>query len=126
VEAANVIQEAFKFTQPGSVLLLVTWLLYIVHGAICLPLLIMAQLLLLFVVEGHFLSQDVFVGDSQHFFWCHGILHGELADQGWLPQSLLEELDNRLVVNLQDDDSLVAKTLDKFLEWLSLLLDNVG
>jgi hypothetical protein len=70
VEATNAIQEAFKFTQPGSVLLLVTWLLYIVHEAICLPLLIVAQLLLLllFVVEGRFLSQDVFVGDSQHFF----------------------------------------------------------
>jgi hypothetical protein len=41
VENANPIQEAV-FTRPGPVLLVVTQLLYVVHGAICLPLLVVA------------------------------------------------------------------------------------
>jgi hypothetical protein len=139
VEDANAIQEAFKFTRPGPVLLVASRLLYIVHEAIHIPLLVVAHrrsrlvhdarlllLLLLFVAEGHFLTQGVFVGNSQHFFWCPGILHGELTDQGWTPKSLLEEHDNGLVIDLRGDVSLVAKMLDEFSEGLSLLLDNAG
>jgi hypothetical protein len=44
----------------------------------------------------------------------------------WVPESLLEEHNNRLVVDHQDDISLVAESLDKLLEGLSLLLDDAG
>jgi hypothetical protein len=39
---ANAIQEAFEFTRPGPVLLIMSWPLHVVHRAICLPLLVMA------------------------------------------------------------------------------------
>jgi hypothetical protein len=42
MENANAIQEAFKFTQLGPVLLVASWPLYVVHRALHLPLLIMA------------------------------------------------------------------------------------
>jgi hypothetical protein len=80
----------------------------------------------LFVVVGRFLSHGIFVGDSQYFFRRPGILRGEVVDQGRVPESLLEEHDNRLVIDLRDDVSLVAKTLNKFPEGLSLLPDNAG
>jgi hypothetical protein len=112
---------------------------YIVHGVIHLPILVVALgqarlvrvarllLLLLFSsIEGHLLSQSVFVGDSQHHFRCPGIPHGELAGQGRVPESLLKEHDYRLVVDLQNNVSIVAKTLDKLLEGLSFLLDYAG
>jgi hypothetical protein len=47
-------------------------------------------------------------------------------DPGRVPESLLEEHDNRLVVNLRDAISLVAKMLDELPEGLSLLLDDTG
>jgi hypothetical protein len=40
--------------------------------------------------------------------------------------SLLEEHNNRLVVDLRGDISLVAETLDGLLDGLSLLLDDAG
>jgi hypothetical protein len=43
-----------------------------------------------------------------------------------VPESLFEEHNNRLVVNLWDDISLVAKSLDELPEGLSLLLDDAG
>jgi hypothetical protein len=42
VENADQIQEAFKFTQPGPVLLVVMQPLHVVHKAIHFPLLVMA------------------------------------------------------------------------------------
>jgi hypothetical protein len=69
VENADLIQEAFKFTRPGPVLLVVTRPLYNVHGVIHLPLLVMTLgvvvlirgtqaliLLLLSGVEGRYLG----------------------------------------------------------------------
>jgi hypothetical protein len=47
-------------------------------------------------------------------------------DQGQVPESLLEEYDNRLVVDLRDDISLIAETLDELPEGFSLLLDDAG
>jgi hypothetical protein len=42
MENASEIHEAFKFTQPGLVLLIAMRPLYIVHGTIRLPLLVVA------------------------------------------------------------------------------------
>jgi hypothetical protein len=42
VENADLIQETFKFTQPGSVLLIAMWPLYVVYRVICLPFLVVA------------------------------------------------------------------------------------
>jgi hypothetical protein len=47
-------------------------------------------------------------------------------DQGWVPESLLEEHYDRLVVDLQDDISLIAETLDELPERLSHLLDDTS
>jgi hypothetical protein len=47
-------------------------------------------------------------------------------DQGQTPKPVLEEYDNRLVVNLGDDISLVAETMDELLEGLSLILDDTS
>jgi hypothetical protein len=47
-------------------------------------------------------------------------------DQGWVPESLLEEHYGRFVVDLRDDISLVAETMDELPEGLSLLLDDTG
>jgi hypothetical protein len=52
--------------------------------------------------------------------------HGELTDQGWVPESFLEEHDNGLVVDLWDGIPLIAETLDELSEGLSLLLDDAG
>jgi hypothetical protein len=43
-----------------------------------------------------------------------------------VPESLLEEHDNRLVVDLRDNVSLIAEALDKLSEGLSFLLDHAG
>jgi hypothetical protein len=53
-------------------------------------------------------------------------LHGELIDQGWIPESLLKEYKTRLVVDLWDDISLIVEWLDELPEGLSLLLDDTG
>jgi hypothetical protein len=79
VKYIDAIQEAFKFTRPGSILLVASWPLHIVDRIIHLPLVVVAfggarlvhvalllLLLLLFGVEGRFLGQGIFVGDSQH------------------------------------------------------------
>jgi hypothetical protein len=50
--------------------------------------------------------------------------HGELTDQGGVPESLLREHNNRHVIDLRDDISLVAETLDELLEGHALLLDD--
>jgi glucose uptake protein GlcU len=42
VENANAIQEAFKFTRPGLVLLVVSRLFHIIDGMVSLPLLAVA------------------------------------------------------------------------------------
>jgi hypothetical protein len=44
------------------------------------------------VAKGPFVSQGVLVGDDLHLFRHHGVLHGELADQGQVPKSLLKGL----------------------------------
>jgi hypothetical protein len=83
-------------------------------------------LLLLSSVEGHLLDQGILVSDGKHFFWRPGVSHGELIDQGWVPESFLEEHNNRPTINFWDDVSFVAKSLDEFPEGLSLLLDDAG
>jgi hypothetical protein len=52
--------------------------------------------------------------------------HGELTDQGQVAESLLEEHNNTLVVDLRDDISLIVESLDELLEGLSLLLDDAS
>jgi hypothetical protein len=47
-------------------------------------------------------------------------------DQGQIPESLLEEHDDRLVVDLWDDIPLIAEALNELPEGLSLLLDDTG
>jgi hypothetical protein len=42
VEDADAIQEAFKFTRPGPVLLVVSQLFHHIDGMICFPLLVVA------------------------------------------------------------------------------------
>jgi hypothetical protein len=136
VKNTDVIQEAFKFTWLGPVHLVASWPLHHVDGTVCLPLLVVAlgrarlvrvaQLLLLSGIEGRLLSQGIFVGDGQHLFTHPGVIHGELADQRWVLESLLEEHNNWFVVNLWNEVSLIAKVLDELLEWFSLLLDEAG
>jgi hypothetical protein len=127
VKSADAIWEAFKFTQLGPVLLIASRPLHCIDGTVCFPLLVMALgrarlvrvdrlLLLLSGIEGRFLSQGIFICDSQHLF-CHpGVLHGKLVDQGRVPESLLEEHNNRFVVNLRNEVSLVAKSRDELSE----------
>jgi hypothetical protein len=99
------IQETFKFTRFGLVLLIVLQPLHSIDGMVCFSLLVMALgwarlvlvvwlLLLLSGIEGRLLDQGIIVGDSQHLFWCPGVLHDELADQGWVLKSFLEEHNN--------------------------------
>jgi hypothetical protein len=139
MENVNAIQEAFEYTWPGPILLPASWPLHIVHGVIRLPLLVVTLgwarlirvarlffLLLLSDIEGRLLGQGIFVGDCQHLFWHPGVLHGELADKGRVPKSLLEEYDDRLVIDLRYNVSLVAVMLDKLPEGLSFLLDHAG
>jgi hypothetical protein len=47
-------------------------------------------------------------------------------DQGRIPEFLLEEHDDTLVVDLWDDISHVAEALDELPEGLSILLDDAG
>jgi hypothetical protein len=47
-------------------------------------------------------------------------------DQGRVPESLLEEQNSRLVVDLRGHVSLVAESLDELLEGVSLLFDDAG
>jgi hypothetical protein len=54
------------------------------------------------------------------------ILHGDLSDQGWIPESLLKEHDDRFVINLRDDIPLVTEALNELSEGFSLLLDDAG
>jgi hypothetical protein len=54
------------------------------------------------------------------------VLHGKLSDQVWIPKSLLEEQDDRLVGELRDDIPLVAEELNELPEGFSLLLDDTG
>jgi hypothetical protein len=135
VKNADAILAAFKFTWLGLVLLVVSRPLHHVDGTDLFSLLVVALgwamlvrvarlLLLLSGIKGHFLSQGKFVGDIQHLFKCPGVLKGELANQRRVPESLLEEHNNRFVINLQNEVSLVAKALDEVSEWFSLLLDN--
>jgi hypothetical protein len=70
--------------------------------------------------------QSILVGNGQHLLRRHGVLHGELPDQGRVPESLLEEHDDGFVVDLRYDVSLVATALDNLLEELSHLLYNAG
>jgi hypothetical protein len=87
-----------------------------------------AQLLILLLlsgVEGRFLGQGIFAGDCQHLFRCPWILHGELVDQGRVLDSLLEEDDNRFVIDLRNDVPFVAEALNKFSERLTLILYHV-
>jgi hypothetical protein len=42
-----------------------------------------------------------------------GFFHGELTDQGWIPEFLLKEHNNRLVVDLRDDILLVVESPDE-------------
>jgi hypothetical protein len=48
-----------------------------------------------------------------------GFFHGELTGQGWVPESLLEEHNNRFVIDLQGDVAPVAESLDELPEGLS-------
>jgi hypothetical protein len=93
VKNANPIQEAFEFTWPGLVFLVMTWRLYVVNRVIQLPILVLTlggaglisvaqfHILLLSGVEGCLLGQSIFVGNCQHLRIHLGILHGELASQ---------------------------------------------
>jgi hypothetical protein len=87
------------------------------------------QLLLLLMfsyVKGRLLNQGILVNDGEHCLRRPGVFHGELTDQGRVPESLLEEHNDRLVVDLWDDVSFVAESLDELTEGLSLLLDDAG
>jgi hypothetical protein len=135
VKNANVIQEAFKFTRPGPLLLMAPWPFHRIDRTGIFPLLLVAlkrarmicdQLLLFSGVEGRLLNQCILVSDREHLLWCCRILHGELMDQGRVPESLLKERDNWLAINHRDNLSFVAKPLDKLPEGLSFLLDNTG
>jgi hypothetical protein len=46
--------------------------------------------------------------------------------QGWIPESLLEEHDNGLVVDLRNDIPLIAKALNELPKGLNLLLDDTN
>jgi hypothetical protein len=86
-----------------------------------------AQVLLLFSgVEGHLLSQGILVGYREHLLRCPGVFRGELMNQGRVSEPLLEEHNNRFVVNFWDDVPLVVEPLDEFLEGLSFCLDDVA
>jgi hypothetical protein len=139
VENADVIQEAFKFTWPGPVLLVASRPFHCIDGTIHLPLLGVALgwsrlicvawvifFLLFPSVEGRLLGQGILVGFGEHCFWHPGVLHGDLLDQGRIPESLLEEHYDRLVVDLRGDIPLVVETLDELLEGISLLLVDAG
>jgi hypothetical protein len=78
---ADVIQEAFKFTQPVLVLLVASWPFHCVDRMIRFPLLVVALgrtrlvrvarllfLRLLSCVEGHLLGEGVLVSDDEHCF----------------------------------------------------------
>jgi hypothetical protein len=78
------------------------------------------------VAEGRLLSQGILVGDGKHLLKRPGVFHGELLDQGWVFESLLEEHDDGFIVNLLDDVPFVVETLDEFSEGLSLLLHDAG
>jgi hypothetical protein len=54
------------------------------------------------------------------------VFHGDFMDQGRVFESLLEEHNNRLVVDLQNDVFVVAESMDELLEGLSVLLDNAS
>jgi hypothetical protein len=84
------------------------------------------RLLLFPGVEGRLHDQGVLISNGEHYFERPRIFHGDLMDQGRVPKSLLEEHENRLVVNLRDDISPVAEMLDELLEGLSLLLDKAS
>jgi hypothetical protein len=106
VKNADPIQQTFKLSRPGLVLFVAMQLLYISHGEIHLPLIVVtvgsvgliqvAQLLvlLIFGVEGHVLGQGIVFGNCKHLFGHSGILHGELVDQGRVPESLLKKYDD--------------------------------
>jgi hypothetical protein len=79
VENANAIQEAFKCTWPGPVLLVVSQPFHNIDRMVCFPLLIVALgrawlvcvarlllLLLLSCVESRLFSQGVFVSNGEH------------------------------------------------------------
>jgi hypothetical protein len=85
-----------------------------------------AWLLLLSCVKGLLLGQGIFVSDGKHYFWHPRVFHGELMDQGQVPEFLPEEHNNRLVIDLWDDVSLVVDSMDELPKGLSLLLDNAG
>ncbi len=57
---------------------------------------------------------------------CPRVFHDEHTGQGWVPESLLQEHNNGLVIDLQDDISHVVGMLNELLEGLSLLLDDAG
>jgi hypothetical protein len=131
VENTYAIQEAFKFPRLGP--------FHRIDGMICFPLLIVALgwarlvrmawelfLLLFLGVEGHLLDQGVAVGDGEHCFCCPRVLHGELLDLGQIPEFLLEEHDDRLVIDVRDDIPLIVEALNDLSEELSLLLDDTG
>jgi hypothetical protein len=139
VKNADAIQEAFKFPWLGPVLLIPSWLLHRIDEMIRFPLLVVdlgrawlvhvARVLLHLLfpgVEGHLLSQGVPIGNGEHCFGRPGVLHGDLSDQGRIPESLLEEHNDRLVVDLWDDIPLVAEALNEHPEGVSLLLDNAS
>jgi hypothetical protein len=57
---------------------------------IVLPLLVLVGFL---IVEGHLPSQGALVGDGKYFLQRPGVFPGELLNQGWIPESFLEEYD---------------------------------
>jgi hypothetical protein len=139
VENADAIQEAFKLTRPRPVLLVASWPFHNIDRMTCFPLLAVALgrvrlvhvawvfFLSLFPgVKGRHLDQGLFVSDGEHCFWRLGVLHGDLMDQGWVHESLLEEHYDRLVIDCQDDIPIVAEMLDELPDGHSLILDDAG
>jgi hypothetical protein len=115
------------------------WLLHISHREFMLSLLVivrggvrsvrLTRLLILLgvsIVEAHLLSQGIFVGNGQHLLGCLGVFHAELVNQGRISESLLEEHDDGLVLDLWDDGPFVTEMLDEFPKGLSLLLHDVS
>jgi hypothetical protein len=94
VENADPVQETFKLSWSGQVLLVMTHSLYVSYGVVRLTVLVitlqgarlirMTQLLVLLLlsgVEGRLLGQGILVGDGQYLLRHPKILHGELADK---------------------------------------------
>jgi hypothetical protein len=108
MENAKSIKQTLELSWPRPVLNpVVSWPLYISHGAVVISLLfiifggvrsIQLTRFLIFIgfsfVEGCLLSQGILISDGKHLLRGPMIFHRELVDQGQVSEPLLEELDD--------------------------------